>query len=453
MPRLFWKIFLWFWTAMLILTTVVAWSTYQLRDVEGESVMGRAYRQFQTNSNAAAIVLGQQGLNGLQQWLDDAAHRKSMELYVIGLDGRQRLGPAMPPGLQRFIRSELSNPAFSLQNQRIPHWIVSRIVRPPADMPYHLVTTFQRPHPLVMIFTPERILLALLVSGLVCFWLARHITWPIAHLRLATQKLSAGNLDVRVGHKLGRRRDELGRLATDFDRMAEQLQKLLTSQQQLLRDVSHELRSPLARLQVALELARSRSDGRIDSELDRIESEAERLNDLIGQVLALARMDAAGNRALNRQDTNLRQLLEDIVADAQFEAQSRQRQIVIESADDCTLAVDEALLHSAIENIIRNALKYTAAHTPVEVKLESLPQMVRLTIRDHGEGVTAERLDDLFKPFVRLSEARDRDSGGYGLGLAIAERAIQLHDGLIQARNCADGGLSISIELPIALPV
>jgi len=443
MPSLFWKIFLWFWTAMLILTAAVAWSTYQLRDIEGETVMGQAYRQFQSNSHQAAAILEKQGLDGLQQWLNKGSHRKSMQIYVIGLDGQQRLGKAIPPQLKRFIRPGMNN-----GGSRQPHWIITRIVRPPADMPLQVVTTFNRPHPLQLLFTPIRILLALFVSGLVCFWLARHITRPITRLRLATQKLSAGDLDVRIGHELGSRHDELADLATDFDRMAEQLQILLTSQQQLLRDVSHELRSPLARLQVALELARQRGDGQIDNELNRIESEAERLNELIGQVLALARMDA-GNRALDRRDTDIRKLLENIIADAQFEAQSNQRRIVITSADDCTLAIDEPLLHSAIENIVRNAIKYTATNTPVELSLKSHRDTIQITIRDHGPGVAGEQLDDLFKPFVRLSEARDRDSGGYGLGLAIAERAIRLHNGHIQARNCPDGGLLISIELPI----
>ena len=442
MPSLFWKIFLWFWTAMLILTAAVAWSTYQLRDIDGENVMGHAYRLFQSNSNNAATVLEQQGLEGLRQWLNNSSHRKSMQLYVIAIDGQQRLGAAFPSHLRRFI-----GPAMNGRAGRKPHWIITQMIKPPADIPLQLVTTFKRPHPLQLLFTPVRILIALFVSGLVCFWLARHITLPITRLRLATQKLSTGDLEVRVGKEFEDRNDEVGKLAKDFDRMAEQLQTLLTSQQQLLRDVSHELRSPLARLQVALELARQRGNGQVDNELNRIESEAERLNELIGQVLSLARMDA-GNRVLDRRDTNIQQLLAEIVADAQFEAQSRQRRIIITSADDCTLAVDEPLLHSAIENIVRNAIKYTTTNTPVELTLVSNIDNITVTIRDHGPGVAAEQIDDLFKPFVRLSEARDRSSGGYGLGLAIAERAIRLHNGTIKARNCPDGGLSISIELP-----
>jgi two-component system sensor histidine kinase CpxA len=440
MHRLFWKIFFWFWAAMLILTAAVAWTTYQMRDIRGENVMGQAYSQFRSNSNGAAVVLERQGLGGLKQWLAQSGHHKSMQLYVFGIDGQQRFGPELPERLRRFI-----GPGHG--QGPLPHWLTVRIVQPPADQPYQVIATFKRPNPLRLLFTPSRILIALLVSGLVCFWLARHFTRPITRLRLATQRLSQGHLDVRVGRELGRRQDELASLGADFDRMAEQLQTLLLSQQRLIRDVSHELRSPLARLQVALELARKRSHGQADNELDRIEFEAERLNELIGQVLALARMETR-SRELDRRDTDLRQLLEMIVDDAQFEAQANRRQVVLEAAATCRLAVDEQLLHSAIENIIRNAIKYTAADSRVDVQLDCGTDVVHIGIRDHGPGVAEDRLQDMFKPFVRLSEARERDSGGYGLGLAIAERAVRLHDGRIEARNCSDGGLLITIELP-----
>jgi len=447
MHRLFWKIFFWFWTAMLILTAGVAWTTYEMRDIEGENVMGQAYREFRELSNEAAVVLQQRGLDGLRQWHSDARHRKTMQLFVVGFDGHQHLGQAIPPRIKRFL-----GPGMVPPEGYTPHWIITRLVQPVNDMPYQIISTFRRPHPLTLLFTPTRILTALLISGLVCFWLARHITLPITRLRLATQKLSAGRLDVRVSKKMGRRHDELAALAVDFDRMAEQLQALILSQQRLIRDVSHELRSPLARLQVALELARQRGNGQVDDELNRIELEAERLNELIGQVLALARMDT-GARELNRQPTDIRQLLETIVDDAHYEAQSNQRHVEMISADAAELDVDVPLLHSAIENIVRNAIKNTAIETTVEVSLKNSGDILTIAIRDHGTGIDENRLEDIFKPFVRLSEARDRDSGGYGLGLAIAERAIKLHGGHIVAENCTDSGLMITVSLPVKYPV
>ena len=427
---------------MLILAAAVAWTTYQMRDIHGENVMSQAYNQFRENSNGAANVLRQEGLDGLKQWLSKGDHKKSMMLYVFGVDGQQRFGPELPDSLRNFV-----NPGHN-EGADHPFWLIVHMIQPPLDMPYQMITTFQRPSPLLLLFTPSRILIALLVSGLVCFWLARHITSPITRLRLATQKLTQGNLDVRVGSELGRRHDELGSLGADFDRMAEQLQTLLSSHQQLIRDVSHELRSPLARLQVALELARQRSKGHADSELNRIELEAERLNDLIGQVLALAKMETR-SRELDLRDIDLKHLLETIVGDAQFEAQANQRHVELVSAAKCHLVVDEQLLHSAIENIIRNAIRHTAADTTVEVKLETTTRNVRISIRDHGPGVDEDRLQDLFKPFVRLSEARERDSGGFGLGLAIADHAVRLHDGRIEAQNCINDGLMITITLPL----
>jgi len=447
MQRLFWKIFFWFWTAMLILTAGVAWTTYEMRDIEGENVMGQAYREFRQHSHEAVLVLQQQGLEGLQKWYDSGRHRKYTQLFVIGIDGQQRLGKTIPPRIKRFL-----GPGMRTPEGYTPHWIITQLVQPPNDMPYQVITTFRRPHPLTLLFTPSRILIALVISGLVCFWLARHITRPITRLRLATQKLTAGDLDVRVANELGRRHDELAALAIDFDRMAEQLQALVQSQQHLIRDVSHELRSPLARLQVALELARQRGNGQVEDELNRIELEAERLNELIGQVLSLARMET-GARPLNRRPTDMKQLIETIVGDAHYEAQSNQRQVILVSADARVLNIDETLIHSAIENIIRNAIKNTAKNTTVEVTLVANRDTVKIAIRDHGPGISNDRLKDIFQPFVRLSEARDRNSGGYGLGLAIANRAIRLHKGKIIAENCTTGGLLLTITLPIETAV
>ena len=443
MRSLFWKIFLSFWLAMLALTIAVAWSSYQLRDIEN-NVMSKAYMTFARNTRSAVSILHQQGVKELKQWLHDPDHRKAMTLYLVSFDGRQVLGEPVPGRILQLAEGNFLDP-FNRQ----PQWLFSDIIRPPGDMPYRLITTFDRPHPLEMLFTPARISIALLISGFVCFFLARHITKPISRLRHATQKLSQGNLSVRIGAELGRRHDELANLARDFDAMAEQLQGLLTSQHRLIRDISHELRSPLTRLQVALELAHQHSGGAVENELKRIENEAERLNELIGQVLALARMEA-GVRELDKRPVRLQELIEQIVDDARYEAQSHERQINLLAGTPCDLPADEALLHSAIENIVRNALKYTAANTAVELSLEKHEQTCVLRIRDHGPGIPEDQLGNIFKPFVRVSEARDRDSGGHGLGLAIAERAIRLHDGEIRASNAEDGGLVIEVTLPLA---
>jgi two-component system sensor histidine kinase CpxA len=220
------------------------------------------------------------------------------------------------------------------------------------------------------------------------------------------------------------------------------------AQRQLLSDVSHELRSPLARLQVALGLARQRAEGRASNELDRIERETERLNELIGQVLSLARLES-GVTAPAREPVDLAELLERVAADADFEARAANRRVEIAHSTPATVEGDARLLRSALENIARNAVRYTAEGTAVTLSLARDTQQARwlVTIRDQGPGVPDDMLPRLFEPFARVGDARDRASGGYGLGLAIARKAIRLHGGEVSARNESEGGLSVVVAL------
>ena len=231
--------------------------------------------------------------------------------------------------------------------------------------------------------------------------------------------------------------------------MAERLQSLIESQKALLRDVSHELRSPLARLQAALGLARRHTEGRAAEELDRIEREAERLNELIGQILSLSRM---AGETLERtcEPVDLTALIDTVCHDADFEARQRDRRVAVLATVPVTVSGNPALLHSAIENVVRNAVRYTAAGTTVEVTLAMVSGAVEVRVRDHGAGVLPEYLERIFEPFFRASEARERGSGGYGLGLAIARRAIELHRGSIRADNESAGGLVVTLWLPLA---
>jgi len=294
------------------------------------------------------------------------------------------------------------------------------------------------------------LILAALASGLVCFLLARYLTAPLDRLRRATESYATGDLSTRVAPTLGTRRDEVAELAQAFDRMAQRLQELMTSQRQLLSDVSHELRSPLARLQVALGLARQRTDGRASSEFDRIERETERLNELIGQLLSLARLES-GVTVAELEPVDLVELLASVASDADFEARATHRRVEMAGTVPATIQGDVRLLHSALENIVRNAVRYTAEGTTVTLSLErdrGKPDAWAITIRDHGPGVPEAMLPRLFEPFVRVGDARDRASGGYGLGLAIAQKAVHLHGGEVVARNEPAGGFSIVIVLP-----
>jgi signal transduction histidine kinase len=229
--------------------------------------------------------------------------------------------------------------------------------------------------------------------------------------------------------------------------MAEKFETLITSPRRLLGDISHELRSPLARLNVALELARQRAGEEASGALQRIQREAENLNEMIGQLLALTRLEGEAE-GVNKISFDLAQLILDIVDDADYEARNRNRSVRLEAPEACPLLGNEQLLRRAIENVVRNAVQYTAEATTVEVKLVCGVQTT-VTVRDHGSGVPAEVLDKLFRPFYRVDEARDRNSGGTGLGLAIAERAVRLHGGTVEAANVATGGLAVTIILPV----
>jgi two-component system sensor histidine kinase CpxA len=287
---------------------------------------------------------------------------------------------------------------------------------------------------------------------LVCFLLARYLTSPIVRLRAATQRLAGGDLTARAGAVGSRRRDEIAELVRDFDGMASRIENLVNAQSRLLNDISHELRSPLARLNVALGLARQRTGPEAASTLDRIEMEAERLNELIGRLLALARLEG-GDQSMQRAPVDLEQLVREICKDADFEAQGRNCRVASNIAADCVVMGNADLLHSAVENVVRNAMRYTREGTEVEIVLARWegangPE-ARILVSDHGPGVPAESLDKLFRPFYRLDDARGRQTGGVGLGLAITERAVRLHGGSIKASNRPDGGLDVEIRVPL----
>lgn len=326
-----------------------------------------------------------------------------------------------------------------------------------AEMPPHLLLHQHLLHLVAMS----------LIGGAFCYWLAKYLTAPVAKLRRATYELASGNLATRVGPSLGKRRDELASLGSDFDLMAEQIESLLKAQRRLLGDISHELRSPLARLNVALELARQRAGSEATSALERIQHEAENLNELIGQLLALTRLET-GAREISKNRFDLAKLVRDIADDADFEARSRNRSVRVSSCESCMISGSEELLRPAIENVIRNAVQYTAERSEVEIEIKadassldgrstrSTVQVQNLSegfakiiVRDHGAGVPENALAEIFRSFYRVDDARDRESGGTGLGLAITERAVRLHGGTVTATNAPDAGLIVTITLPL----
>lgn len=291
---------------------------------------------------------------------------------------------------------------------------------------------------------------ALAVSGLVSYLLARSVSTPVRRLQAAAHTLSAGDLDARAGAEVTTRKDELGALGREFDSMAERLGSLIAARQRLLRDISHELRSPLARMEMAIGLARQ-DPGGTAAQLDRVERESDRLDQLIGHILEYARLER-DPATLQFEDFDLSALIRQIVHDAEFESQSPPDRLRVASDDTVTMRGDPSVLHSAIDNVVRNALLHGDREQPIEVTLSNDADAVRIAVRDHGPGVREEDLPHLFEPFYRAG-AKDSNhvsTEGTGIGLAITERAAALHGGEVTARNAEGGGLIVTITLPRA---
>jgi len=285
----------------------------------------------------------------------------------------------------------------------------------------------------------------LLGSTIAAAMLARYLIRPVVHLRDGLSALANGRFDVRIGDKMAGRRDEVTDLAHDFDVSAARLQELQNVQRRLFHDVSHELRSPLSRLQAVAGVLRQ-SPGKLGVMLDRMDREVERLDILVGEVLTLARLTAGDSLPLKTQTLDVVELLNEILGDAGFEAQARQVSITSDIDGTFLAEVEGALIYRALENIIRNAVKYTARQSRVSVQCETRNDLLRVRVTDQGPGVARDELERIFQPFSRGSDVDQRD--GYGLGLAIARQAIERHGGRVCASLPEEGGLSVLVELP-----
>jgi two-component system, OmpR family, sensor histidine kinase CpxA len=296
---------------------------------------------------------------------------------------------------------------------------------------------------------------AIAVGGATTFALVLLFTRPVIRLRRAARELAHGNLGARVKEAGPQSRifrgDEFQALVHDFNHMADRLESLVDAQKLLLRDVSHELRSPLARLSVALELAREDAGEEMKAHLDRIERETERLNQLIGQLLTLSSMEAAeGAEDFGR--ISLKQLLEELIPDAEYEARQRQSSVTLHAEGDVAVRGKRELLYRAIENVVRNAIRYTEPGTEVEIRLaashEGSNRIATLEINDRGPGIPEKEMESIFRPFYRVDQARSPHTGGFGVGLAIAERSVKLHHGEVRAFNRKEGGTTVQMRFP-----
>lgn len=448
---IFWKIFLSIWASMILIMAATTFTVGLLLDRDHVNLRREMADKYQA---AMAMTLYEtKGPKGFRHWLRERHDRHARFTFLIDSEGKDVLGRRLPPKIEARLDSGAGRFVVEVDRHRTvvqpvlasggeQYWFVQAL---PKHKPRYRSGFWRYGPPL---FRGIGFLVALAVTGVISFWLARNITSPIRQLKSATQQLSTGDLSTRVPAKVASRSDELGDLGREFDRMAEHIEELLSAQKRMLRDVSHELRSPLARLQVALELARKAVGEKGEIGHDRIEKEANRLDELIGQVLSLVRLTTNGS-SVNKESLDVKELVEQVVADADYEAESQHKAVRLNSSLSFTMQANADLLHSALENIVRNAVRYSPENSTVEVAMAAIGDHgLIISVRDFGPGVSAQAIQHMFEPFYREAEARDRATGGYGLGLAIAQRAVKLHGGEIRAHNAEGGGLIMEITLP-----
>lgn len=451
MKSLFLKIFLSFWVAQALFLVLAILVTLALRPQRNST-----WEALRTSVlNEAVSEYEQGGEQQVRQYLETVQATQHVRAYIFDERGNEISHRAPPDWAERVANGGSRNPHDGFI---IPAPTVLRESRASSDGHHRYTLVLGLPPGPRVFFGPRGmpvpgLIIAVLSSGLVCYFLAWYMTKPVARLRAATQQLAAGDLTARAGDPNSKRRDEIAGLVRDFDTMAGRLETLVKAQSRLLNDISHELRSPLARLNVALGLARQRSGPESATMLERIELEAGRLNELIGRLLTLARMED-GEQRVPPTPVLLDEVVLNVAEDAEFEAQARHCHVHSEiPAGSWGVSGDVSLLHSAIENVVRNAIRYTREGTTVEIHLGKTEgagggeAVVRVT--DCGSGVPSDALEKLFQPFYRLDDARGRQTGGVGLGLAITERAVRFHGGRVAATNRAEGGLMVEIHLPL----
>ncbi len=448
---LFSKIFLWFWLATTFIGVV---STAVSVSVDPKSISVDRYSEEVIDTGKALIeIYEKEGSTTLGMERDRFERQSRVPVYLFKgsrgpLSGR---GNVKFEGRHTAITAAATGVAVDTPSAR-GWWYAAPLVND-----YTVLAELPPPMPMERFFQPEllgfRLAIFFVVSGIFSYLLARSLTKPILQLRKATRQFAGGALATRVGSTLETRKDEIADLGWDFDTMAERIEALVDAQQRLLRDISHELRSPLARLNVALELARQRSGENPGKALDRIERESERLNELISELLTLTLLES-GTEKIEKTPIDLEDLIESIVEDSNFEARDRNRRVKIVASRKVTVSGSEEMLRRAVENVVRNAIRYTDESTAVEVSLleqEIDGQWVAvIRVRDQGPGVPEAALSQMFKPFYRVEDDRGRITGGTGIGLAITERSVQLHGGTILVSNVTEGGLAVEMMLPVA---
>ncbi|WP_323844834.1 ATP-binding protein [Microbulbifer magnicolonia] len=452
MRSLFWKMFFGAWITAVVMVVAAIYITHfgEFGDPRHEERMeGPAlFREVVHNMRRTR----RHGPEHFQHWLERQPKKVQKQVFAIDQHGRELLGRNLPQSMAPLFAS------LNYRN-RESHMLVDKKPTVGFFLPLRggdslrvLLIAGHSKEGLLLRFLWRNfwpmLLLSMLASGAACYWLARYLSRPLDQLRAATRRVAAGELDYRVAPGLHSRSDELADLARDFDSMTAQLQESMAEQRRLIKDVSHELRSPLARLQVALGIARQKQVPGLDKELDKIGKAADYLEDIIADVLSLP---VAGQDRRPLDDVvEINGLMAALVEDLKAEAQEKELRIdVAGSGGELLVATRGSSLTAALENILRNAIKYSPVGGRVSITLDDEAGRGRVRVIDSGSGVAEDELAAIFRPFYRTDSARTRESGGFGLGLAIAQRTILHHGGTISASNAPVAGLCVEIHLPL----
>ena len=450
MRRLFWRIFGLFWAATVVLIIAIAWITSNNFENEKLPVHDVTRMDLALNDElrSAQRAFRENGLEAMKQRVRDM-QRFSVDMYILEADDTDVLGRTVPPE----VLDAAKNPVQDSEGFHYNRLRVRKINNADGKPVYTAIASYTGSPLLRMLYRRPNtfwmhVAAAMVISAVFSLLLAAYITAPLARIRSSARRVARGDLSARVGDLPFGRSAEILALASEFDQMAARLKELVEGQQRLIRDVSHEMRSPLSRLRVAIELAREHSDAATTEQLDRIEREAMRLEEMIGQSIQLSRMETTTQ---TRAETiALDELVADIVADAAFEAQARPCALHIAQSAPMQVHAETDLLTSAIENVVRNAVNYTCVGSTIDLRLDRVENQARLRVRDAGPGVPPADEVKIFEPYFRTDSARQRKSGGSGLGLAIAKRAIERQGGRITAHNAEGGGLEVEIRVPLA---
>lgn len=453
---LYGRIFLWFWGTTIVMIVGAVWIMQSITPEVEYLPMDEKQQFMLENSRKSLQRQFSRNRDGepVQNTLERFGQRGKMTVILLNPQNKEIILSGPMPRLHN------EKPFLDLIDSANP----LRIITPMGDfsgpMAINLVDTdyllfvgrvrpmgfpgeMRRKPPLLLIS------LVLLISAFLCSLIAWSLVKPIKQLQEATKRMASGELTSRVG-SASYRGDEIGQLGRDFNHMAEQIETLLNGQKRLLGDISHELRSPLTRMQLAIGIAQQQdpsvSSASNAQALARIEKEAHQMEHMVAQVLMLSRLDSNA-RTSQKRIINFDALLTGLLADCEFEAKSMDKQLSVNIECDANISADEDLLASGIENVLRNALKYAERHVSFTLCIQD--KVAELVICDDGVGIPESDLSHIFQPFYRVSSARERDSGGIGLGLAIASRAVAVHNGKITAHNQIKGGLCVHIRLPI----